>query len=342
MESIMLQEQSLKKAHQLKKEHHYVWANYLRNWAIGDTKNKVWFKKAKGGFAYDSVKMVAKEKHFYQIKPLTKNHVKIIRMISSKSQLHKQNMELLQKFLLIQKMEEFYQTSGKKSVETEKEIEAHKHNTLENLHTAYESSAGKTISLLINRDLSCLDDMKQLTTFCNYLGHQFTRTKPFRDIALLVMSKDDSEQAKLVHHISTECWWFISHMLGQNLGYSMFVSRKEDNYCLLLNETTQPFITSDNPVINVHKGLTNDMTPPEDDQLDLYYPLSPTIAIMVSSSHRFPSGESILTLDDVNELNTKIAKGAYVNIFGCSEESLKPYSKFVGDLHVRAKQFVER
>lgn len=338
----MPQEQPLKKAHQLKKEHHYVWANYLRNWAIGDIKNNVWFKKAKGGFAYDSVKMVAKEKYFYQIKPLTKDHVKIIRMISSESQLHKQNMELLQKFLLIQKMEEFYQTSGKKSVETEKEIEAHKHNTLENLHTAYESSAGKTISLLINRDLSCLDDMKQLTAFCNYLGHQFARTKPFRDIALLVMSKDDSEQAKLVHRISTECWWFISHMLGQNLGYLMFVSRKEDNYCLLLNETTQPFITSDNPVINVHKGLTNDMTPPEDDQLDLYYPLSPTIAIMISCSHRFPSGESILTLDDVNELNIKIAKEAYVNIFGCTEESLKPYSKFVGDRHERAKQFVER
>ena len=209
------------------------------------------------------------------------------------------------------------------------------------MHTAYESSAGKTISKLINRDLSCLDDMKQLTHFCNYLGHQFARTKSFRDIALLVMSKDDSEQTKFVHRISTECWWFISHMLGQNLGYSMFTSRKEDNYSLLVNETTQPFITSDHPVINVHKDLTNDMIPLEDDQLDLYYPLSPTIAIMVSCSHRFPSGESILTLDDVNELNTKIAKEAYVNIFGCSEESLKPYKKFVGNCHNRAKQFVE-
>jgi hypothetical protein len=341
MESLMSKEQQLKKAHQLKKEHHYVWANYLRNWAAGDVKNNVWFNKASGGFALVSVRMVAKEKHFYKIKPLTKEHVLIITMLSSKSQLHTLNMDMLQKLLLVQRIEKEYQTSGKKSLEAEREIEAHKHNTLENLHTAYESSAGKTISQLINRDLSCLDDMKQLTAFCNYLGHQFARTKSFRDIALLVMSKDDSEQAKFVHRISTECWWFISHMLGQKLGYSMFASRKEDNYCLLLNETTQPFITSDNPVINVHKGLTNDMTPPEDDQLDLYYPLSPTIAIMVSCSHRFPSGKSILTLDDVNELNTKIAKEAYVNIFGCSEESLKPYKKFVGNCHNRAKQFVE-
>jgi hypothetical protein len=341
MESFMAKEQQLKKAHQLKKEHHYVWANYLRNWAIGDVRNNVWFKKARGGFAYDSVRMIAREKHFYQIKPLTKEHALIITMMSSKSQLHKLNMDMLQKFLLVQKIEKVYQKSGKKSLEVDKKIEAHKHNTLENLHTAYENSAGKTISKLINRDLSCLDDMKQLTLFCNYLGQQFARTKSFRDIALLVMSKSDSEQSKFVHRISTECWWFISHMLGQNLGYSMFASRKKDNYCLLLNETTQPFITSDNPVINVHKDLPKDMTPPEDDQLDLYYPLSPTVAIMISCTHRFPSGESILTLDDVNELNTKIAKGAYVNIFGCSEESLKPYSKFVGNRHNRAKQFVE-
>lgn len=342
MEGLMQQEQSLKKAHQLKKEHHYVWAEYLRNWAIGDIKNNVWFNKVKGGFADGSVRMVAKERHLYQIKPLTEDHIQIIRILSSKSQLHKQHMELLRKFLLVQKREELYQTSGKKSVETEKEIEAHKHNALENLHTAYESSVNEIISNLINGDLSCLNDNKQLTLFCNYLGQQFARTKTFRDLACLVMSKNDSNQSKFVHRISTECWWFISHMLGQNFGYSIFLSRKKDNYCLLLNKTIQPFITSDNPVVNVHKNLPNDMVPPQDDQFDLYYPLSPTVAIMISSSHRFPRGKSILTLDDVNELNTKIAQSAYVNIFGCSKESLKPYSKYVGDRHDRAKQFVER
>lgn len=326
---------------QLKKEHHYVWANYLRSWATGDVRNNVWFKKAKGGFAYDSVKMIAKQKHFYRIKPLTKEHVQLITIISSKGQLHKLNMNMLKKLLLIQEMENVYKVSGKQDREVEITIEAHKHNTLENLHTAYESSAAKVISKLINRDLSCLDDKKQLILFCNYIGQQFTRTKSFRDTALLALSKGDSGQLKDIHRISTECWWFISHMLGQNIGYSIFASRNRDNFCLLLNETTQPFITSDSPVENVHKDLSETMAPPKDEQFDLYYPLSPTVAIMISSSHRYPAGESILTIDDVNELNTKIAKGAYINIFGCSEESLKPYSKFVGNRYKRAKQFVD-
>ncbi|EJG1673720.1 TPA: DUF4238 domain-containing protein [Vibrio parahaemolyticus] len=337
----MAKKQQLNKSHQLKKENHYVWANYLRNWATGDVRNNVWFNKSKGGFAYDSVKMLAKQKYFYQISPLTKEHVQLITIISSKGQLHKLNMNMLQKLLLIQDIENVHKASGKPNSEVEITIEAHKHNTLENLHTAYEGSVAEVIPKLINRDLSCLDDTKQLTLFCNYLGQQLTRTKSFRDTALLAISKGDGGQLKEVHRISTECWWFISHMLGQNIGYSIFASRKRDNFCLLLNETTQPFITSDNPVENVYKGLSETMTPPEDEQFDLYYPLSPTVAIMISSSHRYPAGESILTLDDVDELNTKIAKGAYVNIFGCSEESLKPYGKFVGNRYKRVKKFTE-
>ena len=126
----MTKEQQLKKKNQLKKQHHYVWADYLRNWATGDIKQKVWFNTARGCFAYDSVRMGAKEKHFYQIKPLSKEHVQVITMLSSKSQLHKLNMDMLRKLLLVQKIDMVYQTAGQKSLEAERDIEAHKHNYL--------------------------------------------------------------------------------------------------------------------------------------------------------------------------------------------------------------------
>lgn len=329
----------MKKASQLKKEHHYVWANYLRNWSV--TKNKVWFRSAKGKLVEDSVKMIAKERHFYHIKPITEDNVKLIKLMSAKSDIREEHMNLLEHFIHVQNMEVLYKISNLQDDQAEEAFAAHKHNSLENLHTAYEQSAAFALKSLTNKDLSFLDNTKHSVSFFNYLGQQFARTKAFKDLALLTMSKGSSKEFQWIHKNSEECWWFISHMLGGNVGCSMYATRKSYKNCLLINETDIPFITSDCPSVNVHPDFKRDtFQPPTEEQFDLFYPISPTVAYVYCSSNQFPDGLSKVDKDTVEKLNTETAKGAYIHIFGNSEESLKTYKKYVGERYDKVQAFV--
>lgn len=330
----------MKKEHQLKKEHHYVWANYLRNWSV--TKNKVWFRSAKGFLVEDSVKMIAKERHFYHVLSLTKDNVQLIKMHSEKSDMHEAHMKLLNKFLHTQKVENIYKSSRLQNKQVELEFESHRHNTLENFHTAYEKSAEITIKSLADRNLSILDNMEHLTLFFNYLGQQFARTKAFKEMSLAVLAAGNTKESEWIHKNSTESWWFLSHMIGQNIGYSMYSSRNSCNYCLLVNDTEVPFITSDFPSVNVHPELNNNsFEPPTEEQFDLYYPISPTVAFVYCTSNQFPKGISNVDRDVVDKLNSETARYAYIHIFGCNEESLKPYKKLVGERHKRVQTYVK-
>ncbi|GCF90620.1 hypothetical protein SMBr_28640 [Shewanella sp. M-Br] len=51
---------------------------------------------------------------------------------------------------------------------------------------------------------------------------------------------------------------------------------------------------------------------------------------MINKSNRFPRGKVQVSFDVVEEMNINIAKRANFHIIGNSEESLKPYKKFVG------------
>ncbi|MEZ8236064.1 DUF4238 domain-containing protein [Vibrio splendidus] len=329
----------MKKANQLKKEHHYVWANYLRNWS--GTKNKVWFRSVRGKLVEDSVKMIAKERHFYHIKPITEDNRKLIKLMSEKSDIREEHMNLLKHFIHVQNMEILYKNSNIKNYEAEEAFEAHKHNSLENLHTAYEQSAAYALKCIANKDLSFFDSTGYSVGFFNYLGQQFARTKAFKDLALLAMSKGDSKESQWIYKNSDESWWFLSHMLGGNLGFSMYSSRDNYKNCLLVNETDMPFITSDCPSVNVHPELKQEsFQPPAEEQFDLYYPISPTVAYVYCSSNQFPDGISKVDIETVVKLNTETARGAYIHIFGNSEESLQAYKKHVGERYDRVQTFV--
>lgn len=50
-----------------------------------------------------------------------------------------------------------------------------------------------------------------------------------------------------------------------------FETHKIDTHCLLINETDEDFITSDSPIINVHKSINeNDLAIPTEDQADFF------------------------------------------------------------------------
>ncbi|EEZ40958.1 DUF4238 domain-containing protein [Photobacterium damselae] len=324
-----------KKHLEAKKNHHHVWANYMRRWSP-DNKQVYYTTKKNNDIRLDSVKSIAVERDFYRVKPLKPEHVQVIRIWSLKSpkDLHELHMSYLNDYLKMQYMESLYVQSGKKDETVDKLIEAWKSNGIENYHTAHENEVQEILEALANRDLSILDKDDNMIKFMQFFGHQIARTKNFKDT---ISNAADNH----IKTLTLECWWFIGYMFGMSIGRSLYLDRKDDTHCLLINDTDIPFITSDQPIVNVHPALTAEVKPPEDHECDFYYPISPNVAYMINKSSRFPCGMVQVSVDVVEEMNINIAKRANFHIIGNSKESLKPYKKFVG-LNFNAVKAVHR
>ncbi|MHA3104421.1 DUF4238 domain-containing protein [Acinetobacter sp. ANC 3791] len=310
---------------ELKRENHYVWANYLKNWSLNSS--SVWYTTKKLKIAHDSVKAIAKEKDLYRYQYITEQHLKLILFISKQSpeELQKHHKLYLDSFLQLQAAESLYTKSGRSDEKVLAHIEAFKSNTIENLHTAHEKDVDVILKSLQSYDLTVLDDIQNMCKFMSYWGHQIARTKPFRDKIIAGQANEELQK------IYKESWWFISYMFGMNLGESFFETRKIDNHCLLINETNEDFITSDHPIINVHKAIDeNDMAVPSEDEADFFYAISPKLGYMINRSDRFKKGINYVSIDFVKEINRKLAFNADQYIIGTTETQLRIYKKFVG------------
>ena len=176
------------------------------------------------------------------------------------------------------------------------------------------------------QDLSILESEDNMLKFIIFLSHQITRTKPFKQNIITNIKKHDLFFGNKLE----ECWWFVSYFIGINLGSHIYATRKTDKHTLLINDTEEPFITSDQPVINLHSALDNKIVPFEEDQMDLYYPISPNIAYMIHTSSFFESGKINISLETAYELNEKMAKNADIHIIGNSEDIIKKYKNLTG------------
>ncbi|MEZ8027596.1 DUF4238 domain-containing protein [Enterovibrio norvegicus] len=309
--------------------HHYVWAKYMRRWSLNNRDVFYTTKKTKK-IDFTSVRNIAVERYFYKLSHLTERHIECIKFISSPcdKEQQKHHLSYLSNFLEMQKKEEVYKKSGKVDHTIEQYFEAQKSKGLEQLHTAHENHVQHILEALANRDLDILNTSENVVKFMIFVGHQFTRTKTFKE-SIITKLKSSTDFCEIASSMD-ECWWFISYMFGMNLGKTLIIHRNQETHSLLINDSDIPFITSDHPVVNVHNELTDDIRAPDDHQFDLYYPISPDVAYLIHRSNRFDKGKVHVSTLVVNELNEKIAKNASSFIISTSKESLKPYVNKVG------------
>lgn len=311
-----------------KKRHHYVWAKYLTRWGSG-TKN-VFYTTKNGKFAHDSVRAIVFDDYFYKTTTLTRKHVEVIKGFSQKSpdHLHQQHMSYLNDFLLIQQAEAVYRKSGVRNQEVELHLHATKCNLLENLHASHEKMVLPVLAALADEKLDVLQDKQHMVEFMAFFGHQISRTKTFRDRVIAVLSRSNALEIEVAHAIE-HAWWFLSYMFGMNIGFSLYIDRHNAKHALLVNNTKVPFITSDQPVVNVHSCVSEtEFTAPE--HADFYYPISPQVAYIICDSERFLTGKNLVDETTVIELNSKVATQALVHIIGDTENAIRPFKEYIG------------
>ena len=316
----------MRKELQTKRKHHHVWANYLLKWS---TNNRDLFcVTSKGNINFTSVRGVVMERDFYQLTELNKDDVATILTLSSKASitLQDQHNNYLLDFLNIQKLEKEFNNSNIQCEEMNQIILAAKCNLLENLHTAHENDAAPILEELAKGNIAVLDNDREMLSLTTFLGHQITRTKNFKVCCITGLSKNNPKLGKTMEH----SWWFLSYMFGMNIGYKLYSARHTENHTLLLNNTNTDFITSDQPAINVHSCIKEEeFHAPE--SMDLFYPISPKYAYIISESHRFENGLVEINESNVIEFNEKIAKNANEHIFSLRKQEVDSYKSLVGN-----------
>ena len=122
------------------------------------------------------------------------------------------------------------------------------------------------------------------------------------------------------HGMSLErAWNVLRHMMAVNAGGSLMLERKTRPLILLENETDVPFITGDQPVINLLAPASGE--PPR--LLAFYYPVSPQLAVILDEvNERTFYSAGPVSADQVVALNRRFQAASHTQVFGSSRDVL--------------------
>jgi len=307
-----------------KPNQHYVWQKYLEPW-IQD--GKIACLRNKNKIIQTNPRNIASERYFYKINNLTQNDCNLIRRIfidyipEPIRSLLEGWVRPVEEFLeLYNFAEAFYNYSdeGKELIEDFKDRQLK--NLLENLHMNIENNGMPGLCRMQSGDLAflfeCDDESDEDVDFILYLSFQYFRTKKIKQ----------SVKESLGEHASVftdfdDAFNLIVPILSTVFGNSVLNHIKcNEFYCYLINNNTDiSFITGDQPVINIHANFEKNG---ETSELELYYPLSPALSLLITKEKNY---NIECSREKVKEYNDIIERQSFTMIFAYDESDLLQY-----------------
>ncbi|WP_082113651.1 DUF4238 domain-containing protein [Chromobacterium vaccinii] len=304
----------MSKSQNPKRRHHHVWQHYLKPWT---NNGSIWCLQD-GKIFSTGTTVVAIERDFYKVSRLNNSQTIYLKKFFSFG-----NNETLDKnhHSFIDMVQAPYQIMeiAKKTL-TQEEINEHLNNyslnALEDYHAKIEASFAPYLKQALQKDTrfylsddSCID-------FLHYICTQYMRTKGI---------KEKTIQANINSNLPdlTPMWNMMIHMFAVNIGWSLFAERQRRKLVIIENNTNTPFITGDQPAINIKAKETN-----QQDEFSIYYPISPSLALILCEVNQDPTyPEHGISALQVSELNQRIVRASYKQIFSHSKEYLETISK---------------
>jgi hypothetical protein len=183
----------------------------------------------------------------------------------------------------------------------------------ENLHTTIEESFQPYLENLRRGDLTFLSTDADAVLFYRGLGVQYMRTNHRRRIELMMTA-----EGKVLYERTANV---LTHIFAVNIGYSLFNDHPRLKLVLMENRTDVPFVTADQPVINIAAKLKDTGAP---DKFEGYYPISPTKALLIlEPDSQFLPKSPMVSAMEAHFWNLRIASRAYRQIFAQSSEQLE-------------------
>jgi hypothetical protein len=301
-----------------KKKQHYVSRAYLRAWSEDE---RIYCLR-EGKVFRPNLTGVACERFFYRLQDLTPEEARLIEkgFIEGTSE----PLRTLQRNFL-----SLHVTAPRLRKQVPENVDPTFVSTLERIiaeghedfHQQIEDSLLVFLRKMLAGDTDFYSDARQAAEFLYDLCVQFTRTKQIREAAVAQIG------AKFRGCDVRRMMGALSHVLAMNFGQNLYLDRKKFKLLLINNKTDTPFITADQPIINLQGTHTG--KPPE--KLEFFYPLSPTRAMFLleSSSKR---GDFVLSDISVNSYNMMIIQNSYEQVFSDSKgylESIKNVVRLV-------------
>jgi hypothetical protein len=275
---------------------HYVARLYLKTWA---TKGKLYCLKG-GRVSERGLRGVANEKLFYEVHDLTPDEHRLVEQLgidNCPEPLKSLQRRFVQLFCLaprLKKKAEHIRTDPAFKSRVDHLIA----NTAEIYHHQVEESLARFLKSMLAGNIAFYADDKQAAEFLGAICVQFTRTKRATETTLSQIGTTYKGcDVRRVLNV-------LSHLYATMIGQQLYAERKNFKLLLLDNSTDTPFITADQPIINLHATFDVEK-PPE--KLEFYYPLSPRKAmLLVENSNRAHAGSiSALAVNAYNVLMVK-------------------------------------
>ena len=252
-----------------KKLHHFVPRFYLRAWA---EKEKIYCLQD-GTVHRPNVKNVCATNYFYTLQRLSAHDITFLReaIIKGSPDALKETHERMLRILMLPYVaKERLQRLGDAGAAGISEADRLVVELNENLHTDIEDKFRPFLDSMIAGDSSFLNDATKTAVFYWCLAIQYARTNHVKQIDRL-----PPDRAAMYRRLANP----LTHIVSANVGCSLYGDRERYSLILLENGSNTPFITADQPIINIASQPNNVLDVPT--KFELYYPISPAKAMLL-------------------------------------------------------------
>jgi hypothetical protein len=163
--------------------------------------------------------------------------------------------------------------------------------------------------------LTTLESDDVFADFARFIATQYMRT-PVR-----TRSTNQAVADILPTFNVDAAWGLLRTIFADNIGAALYVQRKTMRITLLEAEGAQ-FITGDQPIVNTRAVDGSDHVPPS--ELELYYPISPTLALLMDWEDGSGVRERcLLPRDEVTAYNRLLSRASGEQIYARTEGALR-------------------
>lgn len=301
-----------------KKNQHYVFQAYLKPWAEDE---QIWCLRH-GEIFRTNLRNVACERFFYRSYPLTteeREFVDKVMIDDAPEHLKIILQKFMQMYCIGHEIKKREKTQPAWNDEREALLDSFIETGSEDWHTKIEEGFLPFLNQMREGRTDFYQDWKLATIFLFGLCAQFTRTKQSREAALRVMG-EEVKGRRTVNMMSV-----LASLVAIRLSYGLLLERKSFKVEIVENESKTPFITTDQPVINMRGDMKAEGVPPDD--FELFYPLSPKRAmIFLKKETAVPLTIGAIATDSYNVM---AAQHSHEQVFSDSQEYLQSLSKVI-------------
>ncbi|QHD65774.1 DUF4238 domain-containing protein [Sphingobium yanoikuyae] len=290
---------------------HYVWRHYLEAW---ETDGLLSVSRHGAVPFSSSAAGIGKQRDFYRLPRLRPQDVAFADLIISNMQItdeaKRQAREWFDTAALVKTVVSHFAGRAMPE-EVRSALNAFEIQAEEKIHAGIEDDATPLLCRLRRGDSSFWREDKEAAAFSFFISLQHLRTK--RGAVKLF----ESFSAYDTDGVAERTWPYLKFAMASNMGFSFYQERARWSLNVVSAGGQVQFVTADQPTMNL-------IPPLDHNGIALFYPLSPTRALIMEHQDNSPiaPASGVMTDTQVDALNTRLAGYAHEQVYGSDRDYL--------------------